>query len=386
MMVPPPDLVDAVRAAAAAVPGHGGDLAAVRRRGLTRVRRRRAATAGVAAVVLGAGAVPLAHATGTGAGRLGPVPPAPAASQPLAPAAIAQRLLISGSGAILQQDGRPTVGISSRDGIGEVLADGRVTWHPMSAVDGTYNVVPRPDGSMVVLGYVDHMPGVERDDGVWIPGVSFDLVVLSPRGIVMLRRDVRVMGEHVALAAATDEIAYLVRPGELVAHDLSTGLERRVLGLPDDDLALAADVAAGRAVLVRANSNCTARIYDLARQVEISHVTPGVRTKCKAPPTVRLSPDGRLAAVSYLGVTGPDDDVFTHRVGVFDVATGQLRGEQVIEEQSMRFVRAVGMTPLGFAWSDHYTLRTAFAVLPDRPTRVYRIEELLRIETLRVGG
>jgi hypothetical protein len=378
-MTVPIEIAEAVRRAAAAVPGHGGDLGTVRRRGLARVRRRRAATAGVAAVVVGAGAVPLSHATGTGPARLDTLPVPPAASPQVARQPV-QRLLLSGHGLTVKQEGRPTVGIVDVPGIVEVRPDGGTTQHPASAVDGIYGVVARLDGSLVILGHVDHMPGVQRQDGPWIPGVTFDLVVLDRAGTVRLRRDVRIMGQHVYLAGATADTAYLVRPGGIVAHDLAIGAERPVL--PGRSAPLA-DVAAGRAVLVDPDTGCTARMYDLATGAELSRFTPPAISRCKAPQQLRLSPDGRLVAMTYMTMDG---DSFTQRAVVVDVATGRVRGEHVIEDIRKGNLRVVGGTPSGIAWSDSHTLRIAAAVLPPDASRIYRIEELLTVQTLRVGG
>jgi len=403
----PKDLGDAIRRTAAAVPGYPSDLVEVRRRRAARGRRLAGGLVALVAVVVAvAVAVPFALARGARplpgtADSSGPSAPAPGAST-AAPTARppAQRLFLSAAGFVsVPGDGheapnqpdptKPNLGYPPGAwgllGIGakEVLPDGRVITHPLSGgAEAINNIVPLPDGRLVTLGTTDLAPGLERTDGPCVTHLGEPLAIHRPDGTAAFSRDVRIRCHMNTLVGATAEEAFLVRDGRLLAHRFSNGAERSIvsvsaLGDSVDDL----NIAAGRAAtLHQPNSQpCTLRVLDirtgeLVRAIEIDPA----RAMCNSQ-SVRLSPDGRLAAVAYDALS--DQQVW---FAVVEVATGRIRLRQVIDQGGTGQPVGVPATALaGLAWTDNATLRAAWTKIPNMD-RIYQVEEVLDVQTYTV--
>jgi hypothetical protein len=376
----PDELITVIDEAAMTVPPHQGDLDRVLRRHRLRHRRRAAAgaVATVAVVGLSAGAVP--YVLGDRGAEPGPRATQAPAEQPPPATVPAQRLLLYGAGWSVQSTDGPEIGIATPAGLSEVLADGSLVTHPIPGVDSWYQADALPDGRIVVLGYRDLAPGKPREDGPGVTDLSIKLVVLRPDGTIERAREVRVIGEPVSLVAATDRVAYLLRPRGLVAHDISTGAERVVLGsatIGANPGPSRMDVAAGRLAVPSGSPSrpCSIRVTDLASTrpaADVSLASLG----CEDPDGVRLSPDGRLVAVSYQRSA-------EIRLAVVDIASGTVRTDRSLRPPpgpTDRF--AYKPSVYGMAWTDSANLRVAIAELPPRPDRVYPLAEVFRVVTI----
>ncbi|MEJ3743255.1 hypothetical protein WEI85_08215 [Actinomycetes bacterium KLBMP 9797] len=367
MSVVPDEIVETVRRAATAASAHGGDLGSVRHRAVRRRRRRQAtvATCAAALVAIAAAAVPAA---------LDRTPAEPAAA-----AEPAQRLLVRAAGLALQSKNGPEVGIVNERELGEVLPDGSLVRHAIPGVDDWLHAVGLPDGRLVVLGYTEHTPGTPRiSPNAAAEGVSIDLEVLAADGTIELSRDVGVKDEITRLVGADETTAYLLRPRGLMAHDLATGAERLALALSAfGSVGPRVDVGNGVVVLL---DGCELRVF----------VIPGNRSQAQAtvpcalaetPPQgpdlrraqdVRLSPDGRLVAVPYYA----GDEL---RLAVVDTRTGATRATETLDIGPSRFQDVYGL-----AWTDNRSVRVAWAALPPDAARLYRLDEILRTETITI--
>lgn len=354
MSVVPDELAAAVRDAATATKPHGADLGSVHRRARQRRRRRTGAAAACAAVLVGlsAGAVPALmndHAAQDAAG-----------AEP------AQRLLLDPTGlGVVQIGDGPQFGIAHRDGANEVLPDGSLVNHPLPGLGSWQEAIGLPDGRLVVLGTLDREPQTR--------GLPIGLEVLRPDGTVELARDLRVGAEPVDLVAATDRTAYLIRTNGLVAHDLASGRERLVLPLAPagrEMVKTPIDVGAER-IAVQVEP-CTVRVVDLANGRQRAERT----LACDHIDRVRLSPNGRMVAVSYTS-----DDA--HRLALLDTATGAVRVDHVLRAANPVQAKVAGSI-YGIAWSDATTVLVAWAELPENPDRIYELDEVLRTIQVRV--
>ncbi|RKN44216.1 hypothetical protein [Micromonospora endolithica] len=376
----PEDLVRAVHLAARATPAPAADLARVHRRVRTRRRRRLVGTAGavVVLVTLTGGAVPLLTANPPAspppAGVTGPVAtPAPATPPPV------QRLLIAGGGGTWQAPGGTEIGLVSGTA-DEVLSDGSVRRHPVPA--GWEQTVALPDGRLVGLRLTDLLPGVTREDGPDVAGLSVELVVLAADGAVRQRREVRRPGRTVKLVGADQRVAYLTRDEGLVAHDLATGREEVLLrsaAIGVDLLRATLDVGGGR-VAVRAaleRPDCRIDVLALAGGQRTGRITaPG---DCG----FRLSPDGSRVAVTYRARPAGDARRHEYRLAVYDVRGG-VRGTDVPVGTARAGAGPVRGGTWGTAWSDDATVRVVWADLPAEPRRVYPVAEVCTVVTVRV--
>jgi hypothetical protein len=363
----PDDIATLVRDAAKAVPGAYGNTEAVVRRARQYRRRRAAAVATGAGVLVILSAVTVPVLAGRGAERV--VPPAVVAttSAKAVTGPAAQRLLLAKTGEIAVEKGLP-----------ELRPDGSVDYR--SVPKGTGDVVALPDGRLVALVTTDLQPGVKRADGPGVEGVSVKLVVLNARGGVEREREVRKKGEELRLLGATEKTAYLRRATGVVAHELATGLERRVLPpamLQESASTLfpTTDLAADRLVVADGDGNrgCTVRVADLPTgdQLPVRRVSTGT---CMAD-HVRLSPDGRLAAVAYLRLSAVE-----RRVAVLDLESGKVLADQPLGTRPVK--NADEVNAAGVAWSDDRTVRVAVTELPPGADRVYRLSEVLRTVTV----
>jgi hypothetical protein len=327
----PRDIEAYVRTDASARTPHPGDLGVVRR--LIRRRRRRAvaaAAAGVLTVVAGAGAVAtLNRPAPTPAPAVAPsVAPTAAASSPPAAYPVSTRpdrqLLQNPFGRYSTVRQTTPVRLAADDHIGEVLPDLTVKRHRVQGADAWDRAIGLPDGRIVALGPRDLKPGVERTDGPNISGLEYNLVVVGADGKVDLRRDVRVKGQAVVLAGATETTAYLFRPKGLVSHQLATGAERLLtpkskLGvkeLPGPDLE-AYDLGGGRLALARSGAACELSIFDLASGDVLPSAALGT-LGCEWVTALRFSPSGDRVAAAFQ--TGAGDG---YRFAVIDTATGR---------------------------------------------------------------
>jgi hypothetical protein len=440
----PDDLAAAMQAAASAAPPHHGDLAAVRRRGRAR-RRRRTAAAGVAAA-----AVAVAAAIAIPSVIAGPVPPpagppvaapppaVPPGSLPVAPPAAraepAQRLLLLDSAGMVRipsggmvgeeqgetareayerlQDVPGAVGVLG--GPAELRPDGQVVDLDLALpeIDSVREVVAMPDGRLAAIGIVDRMPGVEREDGPCVEGADFPLLVIEADGSVGLRREVRVRCQALSLVAADAGTAYLVRDSRLVAHDLATGEERvlvdsaEVLGSPDGAyLAGRASIAAGRLVTAAFEAERESCQPDGSAGRIVLRVTdfdtgatsayPLTTAECAGVPgPVRISPDGRYAAIAFFG-SAADLGRADLRVAVLDLDTGDVVADELIvpapEVSGLPGGTQVGPHQIastdgaisGIAWDDERTLRVAWYEVPD--AGVHWISEVIQVSTVSVA-
>jgi hypothetical protein len=331
----PDELVETVRRAATAPSAHGGDLASVRRRAQRRRHRHQVAAVACAAAVAGAAALAVP--------MLGREPLPPAAVKP------AQRLIlndISGRGVgLIAKD--PATGHVGPVGAAEVLDDGSVAVIGARQLNRVQSVMAIPDGPVVIVGELPERGGVSRGG-----------LVVAPDGGPATRYDVASDWSMVQLVGVGDGDAYLLHSDGLTARDLATGKEHFLLSR--DDLGysvspapvgfgerLAIDVAAGVAALA---SRCELRIVDLSSRRQ--------RAKADLPCNVaytwvRISPDGRLAAVHYT-------EGAKRRLAVVETLTGALRLDQVLETITSRDVLHDFQTPFGMAWTDAQTLRVAW--------------------------
>jgi hypothetical protein len=421
----PDDLVAAMRAAAGAAPPHSGDLAAVRRRGRARRRRRAAAVAGVAAVAVAAAvAVPSVIA--------GPAAPSAdgsrvAVSRPAAPAEPAQRLLINGAvwELVSSEDGTELRGAESGEtareayerlrawpgavgvisGWAELRPDGEVVELDLDlpGIDSISDVAAMPDGRLAAIGVVDRMPEVERDDGPCVEGVDFPLLVIEADGSVSRSREVRVMCETVRLLAADADTAYLARDSRLVAHDLATGEERTLVEAPHPLDGGYGSVAPGRVATAAAEPRDDPCPPDeVGEQIVVRVVEFGSGASSSYPlrprgcsgyaGAMRLSPDGRYAAVAFYRLLD-DGRYFDLGVAILDLDTGDVVRDQTIVEgyQDRQDVTVdIGNGSItstrgaisGIAWDDERTLRVAWYEVPDEG--VHWISDVIQVSTISV--
>lgn len=385
MNVIPEDLVDVVHHAAAGTTEYTADLVGIERRWRRRRRRRVVASvAGVAVLV----AVSLAAVPVLGSwGGASDVPPA-AVDRP------AQRLMIQGYESLRMGENGPESGVALPVGTAfEILPDGTVARWTVPGKLVARHVVGLPDGRVVVAGReksqqvpaappVSPPPRGERRSFAWTNPGSDRLLVLSRDGTVELARSLGT-GGVTRLVAATAETAYLLRPAGLVAHTLATGQERVLAAadqIADDYWAEVrdADVVGDRALITgERQGGCYLTVLDLRTGSTTGHpVTLGA---CHEVWMARMSPDGRLAAVSYQRAV--DEPM---RLAIVDLATGVSRLDVATpvpgkQSANVGFGEAVGM-----AWPDDAHVRVAMARPPDAD-RVYPLDQVLHPHTFDVG-
>jgi hypothetical protein len=400
----PEDVATLVRSAGAAAPPYTGSLEQVR--GRVTARRRHLFVGSLASVLAVALAVGLPYAV------LRPSAVAtltPASTPPVVEPPPAQRLFLRVAGFVATPGdflGEPpasldpskpnfgyppgSTGLVSLGGLKELLPDGSVVTH---AAGGD---LVRPDGKFVALYPHDLAPGTSRTDGPCVAHVEMLLEVRAADGSVSVSRDVREMCQVVILVGASDEEAYLVRApadaqgfpltgARLVAHRFADGVERDVVGLDAlsgtvNDLNLAAGLAAS--------------VTDGCRLVVASTSTGAVVSSVSVSPSlpldghcdrVRLSPDGRLAAVTVEKLPSPGGgrEGWVH---VIDLATGSaLTSVQVYASTAGEEQRKIA--PKGFAglaWVDDTHVRVAH-VDPPAEDRIVTIDESARAVTLHVA-
>jgi len=404
----PDDVATAVRRAADAVPPSTHDLAAVQRRHRAYRRRRRVTTVGLALLVGAVTvAVPLAVRGGPAAAPDHPPAGDPSSATSTAPvgAAPAQRLMLRASDQRMQIGAAVTT-LDVPDGMLELRADGSVAAYPQTTVmDRPEATFALPDGRLVQLGAKDLRPGVEREDGPWVTDVDFVLAIVAPDGTAQVRRNVRVMGEDVQLIGATDKLAYLVRgTSRIVSHDLATGVEKplagataafgayvREVGINDTGRYNWVSVQGDRLVMysrrmMPGGTGGRLRIADLTSGAQIIDVRLA-EPVAQGINDVRVSPDGRLAAV-YAGrfVDNPAEEDrqrafrIEHRFLVVDVATGRLLVNRLIIDQLSHQMAEI----IGMAWTDNNTVRVASYAMSLGDPGNFLLADVLRVETVAV--
>jgi hypothetical protein len=341
----PEELAGAIERAAATVPRHGGDLDGVLRRHQARRQRRAWAAAATAAalIALTAGAAPSLIDPS------GPAGPTPAASETPSAKAVAQRLILAPSMLDVAK-GQP--------GVAEVLPDGSVISHPAPGLERGYQAIGLPDGRLVTLS----------GDGVGGPVLR----VLRADGTVQHSYVLPVFPASASLVGATGQEAYLLTSSGLVARDLATGDERRVLpaatvgvgvrAKTDDAMDLAGDRFA---MAVLPGKQCQLQVLEVPTGRKLSSPAVGA-PDCRKILALRLSSDGRRVAVAYLQVT----DMETVRVAVVDTDSGRVRLDRPLPAQARKRPFEV----YGMAWSDATTVRVAWSgqpgsVVPRSPGR-----------------
>ncbi|MEU5788080.1 hypothetical protein ABZ754_10150 [Micromonospora purpureochromogenes] len=367
MDVVPEALAELVHRAATTTPAHPGDLATVRRRWRARRRRRRAVlTSGlVALVALTGGAVPLLHGTpvdGPPAVVAGTSSPAPTPDR-----VAAQRLVITGTASFVPDGSdRPKVGLAAVPAA-EVRPDGSVVSYRVP--EGFELGAALPDGRLA--GLVRRGVDRPRSPGANTDKVAIDLVLVEPGGRERRWR-LQAPGERVGIVGADDRTVYLVRPSGVVVRDLSTGVEKVVLGssvVGSDLIGPDARVTGGR-IAIRSEATrrvCLIDVYDLAGGERRGRVETGPGCQFV------LSPDGRsLAAVHRTRV-----DIREQRLGIWDVATGKQLADVPVGTVT-RDPATAGMV-YGLAWDDDRTVRAVWAQIPPGADRVYQVPEVMRI-------
>ncbi|RZS34028.1 hypothetical protein EV193_110178 [Herbihabitans rhizosphaerae] len=270
----------------------------------------------------------------------------------------------------------------------EVLPDGSIREIPLGLPAGSALAAARamPDGRMLALASRDLMPGVQRPDGPFVEGVAFPLIVLGMDGAVVSDVDIRVVGEHVRLVAATATEAVLLRtdplrgkPTRLVGRDLATGAERPLWTTGLD--VTAGDATRDRVVVARLDAQGGCRLEAAAVNISVP--------ACQHVTDLDIAPDGRFAAVVYQR-SGHENAL---RLRILDLGTGEVYGDEALKPQDpcvSCVVTAHGAGYLGMAWSDGTTLRVAqLDPLPLRfdPARVLTdIAERVHLTTRAVPG
>jgi hypothetical protein len=370
MNVIPEELADVVRRAASGTAEYPADLSGIERRWRRRRRRRLVAGAACVAalVAVSLGAVPVLSGGGGG-------PRTPDGGHAVATSGQPQRLMIQGYDAV--REAQPALAYSSH-GIArlagaalEVRPDGTFERWSLQRHVVAHQVAGVPDGRVVVLGTVDFPDKAANT-----------LTILAPGGGGDLDRSID-DGVPARLVGATNETAYLWRSQGLVAHDLETGAER-VLATADKlggELWSAgrgeADVSGDLLLTSGADQDpCQLGTVDLRTGATGRHrVTAG---PCHETWLVRLSPDLRSAAVSYL--SSPQGPL---RLAVVDLATSASRLDQEIQTPGDARL-GLGPMPVGLAWSSPTQVRVAVAAAPDTK-RVYPLEEALHVRTFDVS-
>ena len=400
----PDDVATLVRSAGAAVPPYKGSLEQVH--GRVTARRRRhvlvGSLASVLAVALAVG-VPYALARPDGPAVLTPMP---IASSPEVVPAPSQRLFLQVGGFVATPGSYPSddappatldpskpnygfppgsTGLVSVGGLKELLPDGSVVTHPAGGD------LVRPDGQFVTVYPRDLAPGVSRTDGPCVSDLAMMLEVRAADGSVSVSRDVRVMCQYVTLVGATDEEAYLVRvpsdaqrlplPGaKLVAHRFADGVERDVVGV---------DVLSGTVHDLNLSAGLAASLAD-CRLVVLSTSTGATEHSISVSSDgfcdrVRLSPDGRLAAVVETKFSDEGREGWIH---VIDLARVSKVLSQLVysSTQTEERQRIAPKAFAGLAWVDDSHIRVAYIEPPaSSEDRIVTVDESARAVTLHVS-
>jgi hypothetical protein len=369
----PDDLADVVHLAASSTREYPVDVDGIEQRWRRRRRRRAIVGAAVVAVLV---ALSLGAAPVLGRGDGGPAPAA--SGHTLLPVVAAQRLMIQGyeparSAYTALAAGSGPHGVAGLGGAAlEVRPDGTIAHWALQRMLTASQVVGLPDGRVVALGEYLSPP---MGGGM--------LMVVTPTGSGDMARNVG-NGVPPRLIGATGETAYLWRAEGLAALNWETG-EERVLAdaakLGGDSWATylgQADVL-GDLVLTSGvdRDRCALGTLDLRTGATARHrVTRGA---CLAASLARISPDQRLAAVTYLpDAQGPA------RLAVVDLASGVSLVDQAIDTPGDPGLGLGPAIPVGVAWLDAQRVRVAVAAAPDTK-RVYRLEEALHVRTFDAG-
>jgi hypothetical protein len=356
----PREVEAAVRAAANTTGGYAGGLDDVYRRARRRRARRTTVVAAGAATVLALVGVGLAVRPSAPQRQTTLTPPPASSSAPAA--APAQRLILTGAIGTYQVENAAATKLGSDRRIGELLPDGRIATHPVVGDDSWDRFIGLADGRVVALGPHDTMPGVQRQDGPDVTGLEINLVVTDAGGAIQVKRDVRRVGEGVAMLTADSTTAYLWRKAGLVAHDLGSGTERvlatpKALGVPGvlDGSIQAADLVGHRLVLARAAAPCTLPVLDTGDNRTVGQIRLA-SLGCTYVSAVRISPGGDRVAVTYDTAGG----ALGTRLAVVSTADGAVLADQKIDmtERGPKAKRVDQMI-VDLAWQDDRVLRGA---------------------------
>jgi hypothetical protein len=262
-------------------------------------------------------------------------------------------------------------GVVSRRGAVELLPDGTVKRWPLPDLDVKYQVVGLPGDRLAVLDFA----ATSRDAST---ARNSTIRVISGTGAV---ESVLPVGTTPAwLVAVSTDTAYLWRPEGIVAYTLATGAHRVLvpaasLGVkPFSGPAAHADLLGQTlAITMVVQGTCRLRTIDLRDGRATDH--PLTQQACDGTGRVRISPNGRLAAVIYQPTTGAT------RVAAIDLGTGQIRADAPIQPPGGAGERA---SPAGEAWQDDTRLRIAVVVPAPRTGGPHYVEDLVRQQIVDV--
>ncbi len=416
----PHDIAQAVRGAAAMLPGYAGDRKAVERRVALRRRRVTMITVAFTLLVMASVVTPYVLTRGVADDK-------PAATPgPTALTVRPQRLLVSDSrvtstGPEGQTDGREadpgrsnfgypdgSYGWVLPGGVTEVLSDASLVPYALPAA-GNLGSVLREDGSVVALSTMDNgkslcAPGQRVVLEVWDSAAS-------PSFTRELAGPVCSLG---GLVDATDEEAFLWRGGVVVAHRFADGAERPVtaaLGFSIDEYGRPpADVnlEAGLAAAPRWPGQCRLRVVrtsDAATVADVDVFRPlgnDVAVSCDVE-TVRVSPDGRFVAVTVRQFSVPASELGSPKTDrkqqvwlrIVDVASGTVVLDDLLYEPSVRYDWARDAV-LGLAWSSPTLVGVAYVNLPEPQfgpenagavnLKVYPADDVLLLAMMKLPG
>ena len=267
----------------------------------------------------------------------------------------------------------------------ELLDDGTLAPLPDAGLDSS-EAEWMPDGRTIALGVVDTTPRPGVDDDT----VPFVLRVADADGRVLLERSWEGGDRPARLLGATQDTAVLLRDGDppvaeepdpeaerIVVHDLATG-DERVVGDTTVPVAWAEAygdrlVAAGPGVYSGGPDaepgTCGVEVVSLTDGTSTMHPLPD---RCQEVRGIRLTPDGRRAAVTYglapAAMALPEVWVAVVDLTTSTVVADQLLGHDLVCEPDP----CAGATPrsyLGMAWDDGATLRVALLDLARQPDR-----------------
>jgi hypothetical protein len=252
----------------------------------------------------------------------------------------------------------------------EVLPDGTVIDAQWDIPDGMAltHVRSSSDGHVLALATHDLMPGVPREGGPNVEGVSFPLLAIDPTGTISLQRDVRITGEWVSLIGVTPTDAVLQRyapsqqghpvgPVRIVAHNLTTGEERMLA--ETNRGATQGDISGDRLVLAGdmigdVGGSCWVQVS----AVTTEDTAPLHSFRCDQIIAVNAAPDGRAAAIVYEQWVG---DAVELRLVVFDLDHMALIEDEFLNRSrsctSCLYPANAGY--LGMAWDNTSRLRIA---------------------------
>ncbi|MDI1459634.1 hypothetical protein QEZ54_01505 [Catellatospora sp. KI3] len=253
-------------------------------------------------------------------------------------------------------------------------------------------IMPTPSGGLALFGSRDLDPGHRRPDGSCVSRLEFRLELYDASGERLLSRNVREQCHDVSLVGVDERYAYLDRDDAVMAHDLASGAEHKVVDLrrvPHPQTVVdgipAPVLQSGRLVqstfhpVSGARSGPPITVYDLATRRSYELDLPAAEVFIT---DVRLSPDGSRAAVVWRGMQWP----YNLEVTVLDVATAAPLAHQVF--RALDQPRPTGAsvdyptTYVGTAWHDASALRVAW--YPTPLSGKHLLSEVVRTDVITV--